>query len=415
MSVSYGMVDAVTQKNQELLSQQIDGESRRALLIAALAVGILTADVSVIATHSEEKLAQSHIIHQAVDMELTEQQKHAAAERAAIDRQLERKHFLNDMSAKVPLATYAGALLTSPRSLVGAEQRVIALGLPPLPVERAVAIGKPLKIAYPKEEQVSAAKVVEQWIDLAKAGKIKIDLKRSTANIFKTLTPEQESETRERIARVMDNELALNVKEVPDNSNLGPRVNYYLGYHVIKPEHPEGQEWCGAYVSTVYMLSGLPLNGGRKYSRKTPDYLLTRAAEPNNPNENPRIPSVSDWFKNNAYYFPKGTQTPAIGDAVFMHRTTKDGKIRWHTGLVRGVTKNGSLVTHEGNSSNALIRKVYPNYRENNFIIGFGSFFPSEQAPQSVPPFPLIELPSTPKDSEIPLSELPVVVDTKKS
>jgi hypothetical protein len=130
------------------------------------------------------------------------------------------------------------------------------------------------------------------------------------------------------VRRVMAVAVAeLGVREVPDGSNGGPRVDLYLA-----PQ--SGLPWCAAFVCWCWERAG----DGRPFPRRLGVY------------------SLYEDFKAAGRLLPAGV-APAAGDVFLILRGNGHG----HCGLVASVTDDGlSVCTIEGNSANAVRGLIRP-------------------------------------------------------
>jgi hypothetical protein len=131
-------------------------------------------------------------------------------------------------------------------------------------------------------------------------------------------------------------------KEV-NGCNCGPDIDKFTQAH--------HEPWCADFVSWVYKQAGHPFSGGV-------DGWRIASAE-----------SLRQWFVQRGWYHPRtSADVPQSGDVVsFVHSGTGSD----HTGIVDRV-EGTTLYTVEGNTSNGVYRRSYPNFRNNRQIMGWG-------------------------------------------
>lgn len=130
---------------------------------------------------------------------------------------------------------------------------------------------------------------------------------------------------------------ASGIAEVPPGSNRGPGVDAFtLG---------TAEPWCADFVSWVLRAAGRPFTGGADGWRL------------------PWTGSVRDWFAARGRFRERLVADPAPGDVVWFRHG--------HVGIVVGVDGT-SLETVEGNADDAVRTRVYPHWRLDVDIGGFG-------------------------------------------
>ncbi len=130
--------------------------------------------------------------------------------------------------------------------------------------------------------------------------------------------------------------LALGIRETGTNS--GPWIATFTDGNA--------EAWCADFVSYVLRLAGTPFSGGQSGG-----WRLAAAA------------GVRAWFAARGRYVSRATAQPQPGDIVyFLHS---------HVGIVVAV-RGTSLLTIEGNASDAVRQRLYPNWRQIADIDGFG-------------------------------------------
>lgn len=140
-------------------------------------------------------------------------------------------------------------------------------------------------------------------------------------------------------------ELAKNVREVPDGSNKGPRIDIYTDGNA--------EPWCADFISWVYKEAGQPFSGGLSDGWRIPG-----------------AQSLPAWLKANGKWFDKGSSdTPMPGDVVYFI-WGGDGDDD-HVGIVEKVDGE-TMITIEGNSSNSVARREYDQYNTHESIVGWG-------------------------------------------
>ena len=136
--------------------------------------------------------------------------------------------------------------------------------------------------------------------------------------------------------------LALGIHETA--ANTGPWIATFTDGNV--------EAWCADFVSYVLRLAGQPFTDGQSGGWRL------AAAD-----------GVRDWFAARGRYLPRLLARPLPGDIVyFRHR---------HVGIVVAV-RGDSLLTIEGNASDAVRHRVYPAWRTVADIDGFGRPWPRQ-------------------------------------
>ncbi len=135
----------------------------------------------------------------------------------------------------------------------------------------------------------------------------------------------------------------LGVAEAPPGSNDAPRIAAYRG---AVPGGGVGP-WCAYFVSWVAQQSGTPLGDrGQGFAA---------------------VQDVRSWLKGSGRLAEGPAAVGRPGDLVFFDGN-RDGV--WdHIGLVEAILPDGSVQTIEGNSSDAVRRRV----RDRGDIVAFGS------------------------------------------
>ncbi len=135
----------------------------------------------------------------------------------------------------------------------------------------------------------------------------------------------------------------LGVKEAPPGSNNAPRI---ADYRTAVPGGGVGP-WCAYFVSWVAQQSGTPLGDrGQGFAA---------------------VQDVRAWLKGSGRLAEGPAAVGRPGDLVFFDRN-RDGV--WdHIGLVEATLPDGSVQTLEGNSSDAVRRRV----RDRGDIVAFGA------------------------------------------
>jgi hypothetical protein len=141
------------------------------------------------------------------------------------------------------------------------------------------------------------------------------------------------------IVRVAQEQLGL--KEVPDGCNCGDEIQKFLGSSA-------GEFWCADFVSWVYREAGHPFSGGADGGWRLPG-----------------VTGMHDWLVNNGEWHDRGGgDQPRPGDVI----TFRDDE---HVGIVEAL--DGTTVrTIEGNTSNMVARRSYPDGPNNPEIVGWG-------------------------------------------
>jgi|GEM_PF-5662236 len=319
--------------------------------------------------------------------------------------------------ANVPIATYSGALMVSHGNVVAADRELITAGIPPVPTDTLKTLDSSLHLHLGGDQMAVAGEIDNQWQSVASTNHIRM-AKKPVEAMYGSMDKHQQWQVRHHIKEVMDEEYARDVHEQPWGSNRGPRIDYYNRYHLLHKilKTVPSREWCGTADSTEYNLADTPLSGGKTYTKHTPDYLLSQAYGPLDPDAPHPVVSVADWFKKYANYFRRGEGTPQVGDAYFKRyplinqRTgkpvrNKHGKIEYeyHTGIVYAV-EGSTLITQDGNVDNQLERVPHYDYLNDSSLVGFGSFFPRLAAHQP-------KKPTKPSPSPTPAGPIQTLLD----
>jgi hypothetical protein len=136
----------------------------------------------------------------------------------------------------------------------------------------------------------------------------------------------------------------LGVQEVPLGSNTGPQVRVFTAGNT--------QAWCADFVSWVYMRAGHPLSGGAGGWRYATSDGLRR------------------WFMARGTWNARdSSDVPQPGDVVTFNLDSDS--LNDHTGIIERVS-GSTLYTIEGNTSNGVHRRSYPNYKTDRRIVGWG-------------------------------------------
>lgn len=130
--------------------------------------------------------------------------------------------------------------------------------------------------------------------------------------------------------------LGLGIRETGPNS--GPWIATFTDGNA--------EAWCADFVSYVLRLAGHPFTGGQSGG-----WRLAAAA------------GVRNWFAARGRYIPRSMAQPLPGDVVYFRHS--------HVGIV--VAARGTrLMTIEGNASDAVRQRLYPDWRSIADIDGFG-------------------------------------------
>ncbi len=127
-----------------------------------------------------------------------------------------------------------------------------------------------------------------------------------------------------RIVEIAQQELALNVREIPKGSNKAPRIRMY-GLSTQAPLRYYPAPWCAYFASWVTRQAGVPIgaNGlGDGY-----------------------VPRIRAWARKARVLFA----TPRPGDLILFPQ---------HMGIVESLQPNGIVTTIEGNTGDAVRRKL---------------------------------------------------------
>ena len=130
---------------------------------------------------------------------------------------------------------------------------------------------------------------------------------------------------------------ASGIAEVPPGSNRGPAVDVFTG--------GRAEPWCADFVSWVVRAAGRPLDGGEAGWRIA------------------WTGGVRDWFAARGRFRERLIADPQPGDVVWF--------VHGHVGIVTAV-RGTALETVEGNSDDAVRTRIYPHWRINPDIGGFG-------------------------------------------
>ncbi len=130
--------------------------------------------------------------------------------------------------------------------------------------------------------------------------------------------------------------LALGIRET--GTNTGPWITTFTDGNA--------EAWCADFVSYVLRLAGQPFSGGQSGG-----WRLAAAA------------GVRAWFAARGRYVTRATAQPLPGDIVYFRHS--------HIGIVVAA-RGDTLLTIEGNASDAVRQRVYPGWRRIADIDGFG-------------------------------------------
>ena len=141
------------------------------------------------------------------------------------------------------------------------------------------------------------------------------------------------------IVRIAQEQLGLT--EIPDGCNCGPQIQKFLG-------SSPGEAWCADFVSWVYREAGHPFSGGVDDGWRLPG-----------------VAGMHSWLVANGIWHPRGnSDTPRPGDVIIFRDDD-------HVGIVESV--DGTTVRSiEGNTSNHVGRRSYPDYTTNPEVLGWG-------------------------------------------
>jgi hypothetical protein len=131
---------------------------------------------------------------------------------------------------------------------------------------------------------------------------------------------------------------AAGIVEVPRGSNRGPGVDVFTDGNA--------EPWCADFVSWVLRAAGRPFTGGASAGWRLAWTGAVRA-----------------WFVARAAWRERLLADPRPGDVVWFDRG--------HVGIVERV-EGTALRTIEGNAADAVTRRVYPHWRLDADIGGFG-------------------------------------------
>ncbi len=106
------------------------------------------------------------------------------------------------------------------------------------------------------------------------------------------------------------------------------------------------EAWCADFASWVLRHAGHPVSGG-----SSGGWRIAGAA------------ALRDWFAMRGRYAPRSVARPIPGDIVYFNHS--------HIGIVVAV-RGDVLETIEGNSSDAVRRRIYAGWRSIADIDGFG-------------------------------------------
>lgn len=119
----------------------------------------------------------------------------------------------------------------------------------------------------------------------------------------------------------------VGVTESPPGSNDGPRIAQYRSAVGNAPPGP----WCAYFISWIAQQAGTPIGAsGQGFGA---------------------VADVWAWAQSSGRAVPAGTARPNPGDLIVWN-----GK---HIGIVEAVLPDGRLQTIEGNSSDAVTRRVH--------------------------------------------------------
>ncbi len=130
--------------------------------------------------------------------------------------------------------------------------------------------------------------------------------------------------------------LALGIRETATND----------GSWIATFTDGNAEAWCADFVSYVLRLAGHPFSGGQSGG-----WRLAAAA------------GVRAWFAARGRYVSRSIAQPLPGDIVYFRHS--------HVGIVVAA-RGSSLLTIEGNASDAVRQRLYPNWRRIADIDGFG-------------------------------------------
>ena len=130
--------------------------------------------------------------------------------------------------------------------------------------------------------------------------------------------------------------LALGIRET--GTNAGPWIATFTDGNA--------EAWCADFVSYVLRLAGQPFSGGQSGG-----WRLAAAA------------GVRAWFASRGRYVSRALAQPMPGDIVYFNHS--------HVGIVVAA-RGTSLLTIEGNASDAVRQRLYPSWRGIADIDGFG-------------------------------------------
>ena len=130
--------------------------------------------------------------------------------------------------------------------------------------------------------------------------------------------------TAERIVAIAQQELALGVSEIPKGSNKGARIKMY-GLATQAPLRYYPAPWCAYFTSWVTKRAGTPIgwNGlGDGW-----------------------VPRLRDWGRKTGIW----RSAPQPGDLIAFPQ---------HIGIVESIRPNGLVTTIEGNTGDAVLRRL---------------------------------------------------------
>lgn len=130
--------------------------------------------------------------------------------------------------------------------------------------------------------------------------------------------------TAERIVAIAQQELALGVREIPKGSNKGARIKMY-GLATQAPLRYYPAPWCAYFTSWVTKQAGVPIGW---------DGL-----------GDGWVPRLRDWGRKTGIW----RSTPQPGDLIAFPQ---------HIGIVESIQPNGLVTTIEGNTGDALLRRL---------------------------------------------------------
>jgi hypothetical protein len=130
--------------------------------------------------------------------------------------------------------------------------------------------------------------------------------------------------TAQRIVAIAQQELALGVREIPKGSNKGARIKMY-GLATQAPLRYYPAPWCAYFTSWVTKQAGVPIGW---------DGL-----------GDGWVPRLRDWGRKTGLW----RTVPQPGDLIAFPQ---------HIGIVESIQPNGLVTTIEGNTGDALLRRL---------------------------------------------------------